>query len=35
MWDLVKRRAEDEGKTYTQVVIDALKKHLRDDPYAR
>lgn len=30
LWDLVKRRADDEAKTMTEVVIDALKRHVRN-----
>ncbi|WP_082748397.1 YlcI/YnfO family protein [Nocardioides jensenii] len=29
LWDQVKRRADDEGKSLTQVVLDALRQHVR------
>lgn len=30
LWEAVKRKAADEGKTVTEVIVRALERYLRD-----
>lgn len=30
VWEAARRKAADEGKTITEVIVDALKRYVRD-----